>query len=76
MVYIGITTTNEVKKMKQQQLIEEIKRELIRSETDRILHCFMLGLSHYDFLNDAPVMWKMYFDEYETREIFDTICFN
>jgi hypothetical protein len=76
MVYIGITITNEVKKMDNYNIIIEMKKQLIEDFRDEILDCFAMGYDHLDFLNDVPSEWKLYFNESQTREIFEDVIFN
>jgi hypothetical protein len=53
-----------------------MKQQLIEDFKDEILDCFAMGYNHLDFLNDVHPEWKLYFNESQTREIFEDVIFN
>ena len=55
--------------------IIEMKKQLIEDFRDEILDCFAMGCNHLDFLNDVHPEWKLYFNESQTRQVFEQTCF-
>tara|TARA_S200002703_G_scaffold47276_1_gene40920 strand:- start:2931 stop:3119 length:189 start_codon:yes stop_codon:yes gene_type:complete len=56
--------------------IIEMQEQLIEDFRDEILDCHAMGYNHLDFLDDVHPEWKLYFNEQQTHEIFDSVIFN